>query len=284
MSLLDIGLLVQEFYAIEAVYAMIFATQYSHLEPMRHSHYRWYQDFIGFRNEFITKFAAAIYDYTVLVVAAELRHCSAKASHCISGYYHSSLFRDVVYRDCTVYKAGDILAAGIKMFDTLQVQWERSYGGEKWKQIAKAGLMKEKVSDCVFIDHCVDLSHNNSVYFDKNAGIFFLSSKSDYESFLNMKRSCDPQALIEEGKGYLFNRLIWRAGNLNILEARNMGGLFSSDYDDTESLLFRYHPVQWGSKRLDCSEQNLVEQDDFCAEMNREKEYKERREYKQCAA
>ena len=277
MSLMNIGLLVQEFYAIEAISAMVTRTRYNHFEPMRHSHCRWYQDFSDFRNEFITKFASAIYDYTVLVVAAELRHCDQKASHYIKGYYTSSLFRGQVYFDCTVYHAHDILTMGMQMFDTRRVEWASGFGGEKWKEIAKAGLMKGKVSDCVFIDHCVDLSHNNSVYFDKSADIFSLSDIGHYKSFLDMKRVCRPQDLIRKKRGYVFNRLLWRARNLSIIKGENRNRLFSSVYDETESSLLCYLPIQWGDRRLDCSARNILKRTGYCSD-----EY--RREYEQCAA
>ena len=83
MDLLNIYLLVQEFYAIEAIAAMVSVNQGSNFEPMRHSHSRWYRDFHDFRDEYIIRFASAIYDYTVSVVAAELRHCKGQASQYI---------------------------------------------------------------------------------------------------------------------------------------------------------------------------------------------------------
>ena len=142
MSLMNISFLVQEFYAVEAISALISVNQSGNFEPMRHSHSRWYRDFCDFRNEYISKFASAIFDYTVLVVAAELRHCNERASYYIKDYYTTFLPRDAVYQECSVYNPRDILLAGIRMFDTCYVDWRKGYGGDKWKQIAKAGLMK----------------------------------------------------------------------------------------------------------------------------------------------
>ncbi len=78
MKLLNIYCLVQEFYAIEAISALLSSNHDSNLEPMRHSHSRWYCDFCDFRDTYILKFASAIYDYTILVVAAELRIADLK--------------------------------------------------------------------------------------------------------------------------------------------------------------------------------------------------------------
>jgi len=282
---MNIQLLVQEYYAIEAIVAMLSAQHYNNFDPMRHSHSRWYRDFTEFKDKYINKFATAIYDYTVSVVAGELRHCIEKASYHIKEYYCTYLSRDAVCHECSVYRARDILEAGIRMFDTEQVKWERSYGGEKWKQIAKAGLMKSKVSDCVFIDHCVDLSHNSNVYFDKGAGVFYLHSKDDYQNFLDLKYSCEPQVLISEKQGYTFNKLLRRAKNLNILEGHPTDSLSflacnGADRDEAEALLFDYHPVKWGDKRLDISLSNICISVDFYGDSERrDNNY----EYARCA-
>ena len=304
MDPINIQLLVQEFFAFEAISAMLATNQCSNFEPMRHSHSRWYRDFNYFRDEYINKFASAIFDYTVLVVAAELRHCRDKASQYINKYYNSwDHPREEVYDVGSEYNANDILMAGIRMFDTKLVNWRSSYGGEKWKQIAKAGLMKGKVSDCIFIDHCIDLSHNNSVYFDKGAGIFCLQNTGDYQLFLDLKCSCKPQVLIKPKQGYAFNRLIWRANNLNIIEERPTDGSFSLVFDKTEvplfefvekqptddssshnrdeaeSLLFDYHPVKWGNKRLDYSESNILTRGNLDYRMRRKYDREDDRGY-----
>lgn len=279
MDLMNIQLLVQEFYAIEAITAML-SLKYNSFEPMRHSHSRWYRDFSDFRDEYTIKFASAIYDYTVSVVSAELRHCRDKASKYIKEYYNSwDQSREEVYDVSPVYMASDILLAGIRMFDTKLVEWRRGFGGDKWKQIAKAGLIKGTVSDCVFIDHCVDLSHNSSIYFDKSAGIFLMQDKEQYQSFLNLKCSCEPQTLINEKRSYKFNKLLWRAKNLNIIEGQQLDGFFSDVYDEAESLLFGYQPVKWGDKRLDYSEGNTVTRTNLDCRMRRVYD----REYDQAA-
>jgi len=63
--------------------------------------------------------------------------CKGKAAYYIKDYYSTVLSRDEVYKGCSAYSAGVILVAGIRMFDTDRVKWNRAYGGEKWKQIYK---------------------------------------------------------------------------------------------------------------------------------------------------
>ena len=255
--LLDISQLVQDLYAIEAVSAMVQGDQYSCFQPMRHSHSRWYSDFTEFQKRYISQFAAAIYDYTVLVVAAELRHGKRRASRYIKDYYTTSYGREDVYRDCACYKAHDILLAGLRLFDPAFVNWNEAYGGEKWFYIAKAGLLKGAVSDEVFIDHCVDLSHNSSIYFDKNARIFFLQGKRLYQEFLDHKRICEPQALVKGRFGYRLNRLLLRAAQLGILQDCRPDYLFPLFGTQNEDALFAYQPVRWGNIPLNCSDENI---------------------------
>lgn len=270
MKLLNIYCLVQEFYAIEAISALLSSNQGSHLEPMRHSHSRWFRDFCDFRDTYILKFASAIYDYTILVVAAELRHCRSQASQYIQDYYSSDQSRNDVYRDCTVYNKSDILKAGLRMFDAERVDWSSSFGGEKWKQIAKARLLKGKVSDIIFVDHCVDLSHNCSIYFDKRAGIFHLQNLPQYKELLDLKRVCAPQVLLGIRQGVQFNRLLSRANTLHILEGKAEEDPHLTDYSEAETLLLDYRPVVWGNKRLDYSESNIITQQYFGS---RDREY-----------
>ena len=280
MKALSIYVLVQEFYALEAITAILTLEKHNKFEPMKHSHSRWYRDFNAFRDEYIYRFANAIFDYTVLVVAGELRHCASKASHYIYGYYDGECARNDVYNDCAVYNPRDILTAGIRMFDTNYVKWGRAFGGDKWYQIAMAGLLKDEVPDCIFVDHCVDLSHNNSVYFDKGAGIFYLDSRNLYREFLDFKRSCEPQTLIKEEQGHQFNSLLKRAFTLNIIEEQPIDDQIFPIQTEMETRLLAYQPIAWGDKRLALNENNIMAQTDFSCTPSRRKHD---REYANCA-
>lgn len=273
MALMNIEMLVREFYAIEAVSAMLKCEQYSCFQPMRHSHNRWCFDFTEFQESFINKFASAIYDYTALVVAGEMRHGKWKASHYIRDYYTNSSCREDVYQDCSCYRACDILLAGLRLFDPKRVNWDDSFGGEKWYHIAKAGLLRGMVSDEVFIDHCVDLSHNNSIYFDKSAGIFYLHRQRDYEEFLDFKRICEPQDLVKGQFGYHLNRLLLRANHLGILQDCEPTEPIPSLITENEDTLLAYQPVYWGSATLSYSEEAILKNDSFGISQRRERRH-----------
>lgn len=264
---LDVYLLAWEFYAIEAISVMLGRSEYGDFQPMHHSHSRWYQDFQEFRNRYVSQFALAIYDYTVLAVAAEMRHAKTQASHSMRDYFRGVYERDAIYRDCTIYNPTGLLTAGLQLFDPKRIEWKRSYGGECWWHIAKAGLLKGKVKDHVFIDHCLDLSHNNNVYFDKGAGIFHLQDARDYKRFLDYKRVCAPQDLLRDAPGYYLNQLLLRADTLGILRNCKVGSVLSADIEDMEQQLLRYFPIRWGGKSLN-----------FAIQKNKRLSYGEQRE------
>ena len=132
---LYISALVKEFYAIEAVLALITVNTDNKFEPLRHSHNKWYRDFTSFRDEYIRKLAAAIYDYTVMAVAAEMRHGRKRSSQYILGCYGGCVERNEIYTMCAQYSDRNILRAGARMFDPALVEWHSAYGGEKWKRI-----------------------------------------------------------------------------------------------------------------------------------------------------
>lgn len=255
-TMLDIMLLVKEFYALEALYVEILLGN-DCFEPFRHSHARWNRDFQLFRDAFIQNLAAAIYDYTVLVVAGELRHGNGKATYKINRYYRTDDERNRVYYNCLGYRDTDILNAGVRMFDCNIVDWRNGYGGDAWKDIAKAGLMKGKVKDSVFIDHCVDLSHNSNVYFDKGAGIFMLTDAEKYRQFLDLKYKCAPITLLTEFHGEEYNQLMDRACNLGMYRITRRPQPDAYYRELAEANLFEYKPIKWGNAALCVNEENI---------------------------
>lgn len=265
---MDIQSLVVQFYTLEAMSCLLMSKELSNFEPFRHSHFRWRRDFDDYKTLFITKFSEALYDYTVLVLAGEMRHAINYATHSILEYEHySSSSREGVYRECNVYTSESILTAAEKVFNPLYVNWESGYGGKKWHDIAKAGSLKDRLVPVAFIDHCVDLSHNNSVYFDKGAGVFILGSGTEYKCFLDNKRHWTPLELLNISDDVNYNsykymysynlkKLFSRMINLNIvnlsftpiLEAicsspRSIG-------ESSEANLLKYKKINWGNRVL----------------------------------
>lgn len=273
MYSIDISYLVREFYAIEAVISLLLMEGGNNFVPYMHSHERWKRDFFVFREEFTRSFADAIYDYTVLVVAGELRHAKRRATHYLRDFHTSVSTRNEVYSDCSEYLDKDILMAGVKLFDEKRVRWAANFGGDPWMKIAKAGLYKGMWSDSVFIDHCLDLSHHNGVYFDKGAGIFVIHDSSEYEDFLEYKSVCYPNCLLRARFGERFYELLVRAHNLNIIAVRpEYYGQLRAPVN-AEALLLRYKPITWGPHRLKYSDDQIVGQSYYnCARRRSQRE------------
>lgn len=203
----DILFCAREFYALEAIEILAQNKPTERepygLIPFKKSHEKWEADFRWYKSRFISGFASAIYDYIIKTVAGELRHCYKRCNYCINGYMQDEVdidCRDDVFENIRFFNPHEILKYGEFLFDPVWTTWDSGYGGPKWQNIAKAGKLYKKMPDAVFIDHCVDLSHNNSSFFDKGGSIFLLKGSSSYLDFLGMKRYASPKEVLENSK------------------------------------------------------------------------------------
>lgn len=181
----DINHVVGIFYSLELLYSLTL----KNYTPFMPSHEKLLDDIKKYRNIWIKKLAQIIYDYIVVVVGAELRH-----SYGCSEYYHPKFFgggwlKNMSRNECfenRTFAPDSILRLGENLFDKNKNSWRSGFGGEKWCNIAKAGLMHGETPDVIFIDHAVDLSHNNSVFFDKGGGIVYCYIE-EYKEMLDRK-------------------------------------------------------------------------------------------------
>lgn len=256
---------VKEFYSLEALtcYANTIPEDRRFLPSVA----KWLNDLYTYREKFINQFAKAIFDYTVTVVAGEMCHCYEQADHFLDGEVlpsRNTETRNSVYAKCTQWTARSILSAGVALFDPYVVGWEENYGGEKWCNIAKAGLLYYTLPAVAYVDHCIDLSHNNSVYFDKGAGIFCFAGGSDaYRDYLDLKR-CSHLSVILLGRGIRsysksIADLVYRATRLGILDEPDyrtysyrlyMSARVLDNFEITCQKVLDYIPIEWGNKHL----------------------------------
>ena len=230
----------RDFYALEALSAMLFDANSNHFDPARHSHVFWFDAFTEFRNLYASKLATAIFDYTVSVAAGEMRPAKTDASVYGKDFpYTGGSGRFDVYVGLDEFEPYSVLAAASRVFSD-DIDWERGFGGRKWKQIADAGLKRKTLSDVAFIDHCVDLSHNNSVYFDKGASIFELAYAEEYRNFLDLKRKAAPEELFYE-IGKPIASFVRRANALGIMDVT----CCERPGRNTDRVLC-YIPIRWG--------------------------------------
>jgi len=240
---------VEEFYSFEALLAS------AQVEEFRHSHAKWKEDFELLRTSYNQNLANIIFDYTVMVVASEMRYGHIKASHYFPHYY-AMCGRNQVFCSCTEYSAKSILDAGLLLFGP-SVEWESSFGGAPWHMIAKAGGYKGNIPDSVFIDHCVDLTHNNAIYYNKSGTGIIKALKDDtlaaYEGFLDLKRNCPPEELLLHSFGAQVNRLISRAITLGIIDIPSPIPLDNQFVlTENERKVLSYIPIGWGEESAPC--------------------------------
>jgi hypothetical protein len=131
--------------------------------------------------------ARAFFDYTAITCFTEMRHgeyrCEMKYEEL---EMHVKKNRHYAVHGALHYEPKSILKAAKVLFD---YDWESGFGGRSWKKIAEGGLLYQTVPDMVFIDHAVDLTHNNGAYIDK--GIIFANDYGHgrYTNFLDTKRN-----------------------------------------------------------------------------------------------
>lgn len=207
------------FCALHEFYALIALEAVAKTTPFRKSHEKWLEDFNAYKDYFMNNLAQILYDYTVFSVLTELRH-GDKSNYEFRIFDNQTRYS--VLRLSQIYTPESILKTGIKMFDEDFNSWHNSYGGYSWLMIAKSGLMYKKVPNIIFIDHCVDLCHNNGSYFNKHLGILICTKDyrdSVFNSFLNKKKhSCNPFDEISQGVSWVFKNLVKRAFNLGIIQ------------------------------------------------------------------
>ncbi len=245
---------VQEFYALQTIEALPWK-----VEKFKKSHERWLHEFRTYKQLIEQKFAKALEDYTALVVYGELRHAENRAE-----FYHPDISqggpRSSSYEEATLYDTLSIAVTGHIHFT--EQRWRASFGGEKWGQIAHALVCRLRPShhfdnNVVFIDHCVDLSHNSSHYMDKSdSKIFTISDGHKYRLVLDAKRDARcPKELLRSP----FLKHTKTLRNL-LLKGRNVGILqiddkiiynVSCSVDDVIGRLINYEPLEWSDTMLD---------------------------------
>jgi len=238
---------VADFYALQA----LDASSRRKVDTFRRPHERWLQDFEDYSQRYASKFARALFDYLALACFGEARHCWDKASLAIEGLPEGKSRRGA-YEDARAYNPWLFLPKLEILFQ--RAEWEAYYGGPSWARIAQAAQLYGKLPDTVFIDHCVDLSHNGGLCFDKDeTGIFRLGYfAGEYRGLLDYKARKSPESYLRKYSAKLSPpvwRLVYRAANLGLVEI-DATQLFSPAVESDAPELLEYQPVGWGDKEL----------------------------------
>ena len=264
---------VREFYCLQAVELLARADKFLR------SHERWVRDFQEYKQRYTENLANAMLDYSVLVCFGEMRH---GAQYC-SRYNPNVPYareRDESYRSAIQFTPDSILDSAYSLFT--EGEWDISYGGAAWALIAEVALNRLRQKDVwcideVFIDRCVDLSHNGSIYFDKTeTGIFWLMNETYYKAFLYRKRYSPPEVLLRsEIVSETLSKLIKRAICLKIIPDI----IVPAEQQNNEELdvITNYARVEWGETILR-NELEWSDYDDEDYEEDEEETYDEETE------
>lgn len=193
------------------------------------------------RKNYTEWLARVFFDYLVLGCAAEARHGRFKASRALTCLPNSNSDRTDVHADVIDYEPRSILYATHQLFST--GSWSSSFGGKAWARIAKAGMLYGHVSDVVFIDHVVDLSHNNGLFLDK--GVIFTTH---FDSYLYLR------ALDAKRHGSIFD-MEYRAAYKFVKEYAGMIwrlGIFKPEGETHAEELPELEHVPWGELTMPC--------------------------------
>jgi hypothetical protein len=194
--------------------------------------------------------ANAFFDYIVAACAGEGRHAEYRCHKYYKGYPNTydkdggESSRGTAAKFVLEYEPRSLLKALQTLFNK---DWrDSSFGGESWSKIAGSGLLYKTIPDMVFVDHCVDLSHNSGNFLDKGM-IFSCSSRDRYVRILESKKYAKgiedfaktlqaTRTPVSDDVLPLVTRL---AGNDAILQLIDMNASWE------------YQPITWGTKPFD---------------------------------
>lgn len=231
--MLDIITLFKGFYALQMLEAC--ATPDEFLA----SHARWKEDFNHFKTWYYNTLAQMIYDYSVLSCFGELRHTHEQCECTINHSYffeRTSCARSEFVKDMNIpFTAKSIIHIAKILFG--ECCWSNGYGGDKWCDIANAQDLYVKGQEAVYIDHCVDLEHNNGTYFNKELIFFVDSYYGGLHDYLDFKYEAKPEELYMTCTIRPIQELILRANNLGIITPLSKYFHF---YSDERNKIHRY--------------------------------------------
>ena len=182
--------------------------------------------------------ARGFFDYIVLACTGEARHAYHGSDNLISNLPAGTITnRHHCYMWSMEYDPKSLLEALKVLYH--EHYWHGAYGGKKWGKIADAGLMYSTIPDTVFIDHCVDLTHNDGCFLNKNV-VFELDDTSLYLGLLDEKRNHTPEEL--------YTHMIRHDIKVSYDVAPVWTRILNKDVELRTTGRWEYNPVTWGSK------------------------------------
>lgn len=163
------------------------------------------RDVVNLHDQVSHDLARAFYDYLVITSTGEARHTRFKSSE-------GMVIREIdvrekvdAYRNALRFDPDQLLPYVHSVFS--KNRWPTGgFGGRAWAQVVEAARMYGNVPDIVFIDHVIDIEHNNGNVFNKPEIKYAADFKLDIDT------------------DHLLEFLTWKA-HKDILDPGNVGGL-----------------------------------------------------------
>lgn len=205
--------------------------------------------------------AVLLRDYAVKCCFGEFRHFKNHIGNHIFEEYHdlNPQNRDALYKYAPKFEVEDSLrklGAGFLLFKE-----KTDVGGKLWLQIACAAAMYGKVSHDVFIDHVVDLSHNNGSFVNKPVGSFCdgAHGRMYYKFLLDEKTRV---GLSKTGTSLRVLKTV-----MPLLNEARKAKVFEVKANVKVFPYVKYLPTQWGEKTLTVRKAHSIEGEDYYNDM-----------------
>lgn len=182
--------LVYDFYYLEALVAKMEQDP----DSLNHTKSRLIERTNTVLDDLAGVLARAFRDYLFLTCAGEARYANFKANMRIPeipDLRDRGLVYDIVLGYAPSKHNWGILS---DLFNNHE--WDRSFGGEAWGKIVDFASKYGDASDIFYVDHVVDLEHNNGCVFNKYEAMEFVGlsnnfSNSELTGFLSFKFNHD---------------------------------------------------------------------------------------------
>lgn len=260
--------LVANFYAINLLKGLMI------LSPLidAKSYQKLWQDLVEYEERYNKQLALMFYEHTVLAVQCELRHCKKMSEYFIPNFFGDGWYKNFNDKRCYAcheFEPKSILKAGSWLFNEDNNYWfvnswgECNYGGDMWEIISSGGLKYVQMPDSVFIDHMVDLQHNNALFMLKETGEFTYTARlgpATYEKLLDDKKNYGVSAFVYEYAPYLCYDVLSLIERYQYITKETMIDpmkllTYKVNRDrlceSSVELLFNHKPIKWGNKSID---------------------------------
>ena len=210
--------------------------------------------------DYETGLALRLRDYMILACFGEARHAQEQCSHMLSELPRCDS-RSGAASVALGYDPQSILEATAHLFEV--GSWGQNYGGSSWARVARCAMNYGSVSDRIFVDGVVNLTHNSGTAFDKvDYGLVVTRRPSLYDDFLDFKCGskspadllCTYGALLPHGSAAeaLLVNCMARLGLGDPTSRDNYSGVSAAyrDEDRLEHAVVSYRGTTWGTREL----------------------------------